>query len=76
MAGSTHYPHRLNSDGSFDSICPMCYATVGRSVAEAGLAEHDMAHVCDPSSIAERGAFVRAEALRRRTRQAPAEIAL
>jgi hypothetical protein len=61
----TVYPHRRNRDGSFDSICPTCYATVARSKPEAELAEIDEAHICDSAYLAERGSFCTAEAARR-----------
>ena len=40
------WPHRLNQDGTYDSICPTCFQTVAhtRSVAELAPAECD--HVC------------------------------
>jgi hypothetical protein len=45
MADSpTLFPHRRNGDGSYDSICPTCFATVARSKAEGGLAENETAH--------------------------------
>ena len=40
------FPHRRNKDGSFDSICLSCLATVARTNTEAELAEHDRSHIC------------------------------
>jgi hypothetical protein len=65
MEITTLYPHRCNRDGSFDSICPICYVTVARSKQEAELAEIDKAHVCDLLFLAERDGFSRAESARR-----------
>ena len=48
------YPHRRNYDGSFDSICRTCFATVGRASNEATLAELEKNHSCDPRLLAER----------------------
>jgi hypothetical protein len=47
------YPHRHNYDGSFDSICRTCYATVGHASDEAMLAELEKTHSCDLRLLAE-----------------------
>ena len=44
----TMYPHRLNEEGSYDSICRECFATVARGKAEGELAAYEEAHICDP----------------------------
>jgi len=59
------YPRRKNRDGSYDSICPACFATVARTKAEAELAAFDRGHICDSSFLAERGHFAEAESMRR-----------
>lgn len=46
------YPHRHNRDGSVDSICPTCFATAARASDEAGLAEQERNHFCDPQVLA------------------------
>jgi len=46
------FPHRHNSDGSFDSICAKCFATVANSKLEGELEEPEKQHVCDPSKVA------------------------
>ena len=44
----THrFPHRHNSDGSHDSICVNCYATVASVDNEGDLAQREQDHVCD-----------------------------
>jgi hypothetical protein len=48
------YPHRHNYDGSFDSICRTCFATIGRASNEATLAELEKIHSCDPGLLAGR----------------------
>jgi hypothetical protein len=48
------YPHRLNKDGSYTSICPQCLSKVARTNTEAELAAHDNIHKCNPSVLAER----------------------
>jgi hypothetical protein len=55
---ATFYPHRSNGDGSFDSICFTCFATVVYAKTEAELAEYDKNHVCDSAFLAERGCYV------------------
>jgi hypothetical protein len=59
------YPQRRNQDGSYDSICPTCFATVAHSKAKAELAEINAVHVCDEPFLAERSWFSRAEYARR-----------
>jgi hypothetical protein len=54
---STFYPHRRNQDGSFDSICTTCFATIAQSSVEANLAECEKAHLCQSSVFAERILF-------------------
>jgi hypothetical protein len=44
----SHYTHRPNSDGSFDSICHGCFATVASVINESELAQHEHTHVCNP----------------------------
>ncbi len=51
------YPHRLNKDGSFDSICPTCFMTVAAAKSEIELVEYDANHICESSLLAERGMF-------------------
>jgi len=41
------FPHRHNTDGSHDSICISCYATVASVQNEADLARYEEDHVCD-----------------------------
>lgn len=43
--------HRRNHDGSFDSICKTCFATVARSSDEAALAGPERNHACDLSVL-------------------------
>jgi hypothetical protein len=44
-----HFPHRTNHNGTIDSICPRCYATVGTSTWESDLEHLEAAHVCEPA---------------------------
>ena len=48
------FPHRLNRDGSYDSICLTCFATVANTREVADLDVHDQSHVCDPVVLLQR----------------------
>jgi hypothetical protein len=48
------YPHRRNRDGSFDSICLNCFATLATAKTEAELLELDQAHICQPATVTQR----------------------
>ena len=48
------FPHRRNKDGSFDSICLKCFATVASHKTEEELKEQDKVHVCVSSMLSER----------------------
>lgn len=50
-ATGVRFPHRHNADGTYDAICPACYATVATEPVEARLRLHELAHVCDPTQI-------------------------
>jgi hypothetical protein len=54
------YPHRLNPDGSIDSICLRCFATVATAMDVRELHSYDKAHVCDATAIAHRSESNRA----------------
>jgi hypothetical protein len=41
------FPHRLNRDGSFDSICKRCFQTIASGYSEAALAAAEKQHTCD-----------------------------
>jgi|GEM_PF-2462576 len=51
------YSNRLNKDGSSDSICLTCFATVGGCEHDRQRAQHDKAYICDSAFLAERGIF-------------------
>jgi hypothetical protein len=57
MAGqrNTTPPHRTRYDGSFDSICLTCFATIANSRVESDLTAYETNHTCDPSFLADRG---------------------
>jgi hypothetical protein len=45
------FPHRVNIDGTIDSICQRCFATVGSAMVESDLASMEAAHICEPARI-------------------------
>ena len=45
------FTHRLQPDGSFSSICPVCFETVGREENELDLLPAEHSHTCDPDSL-------------------------
>jgi hypothetical protein len=47
----TSFPHRHNADGSHDSICTACLATVATVWNEWELAVHESVHVCEPLNL-------------------------
>jgi hypothetical protein len=49
------FPHRRNKDGTFDSICLKCFATVASHMTEEELKEQDKVHVCVSSILSQRG---------------------
>lgn len=46
------FPHRMNKDGTIDSICPHCFVTIGCSTWEADLDRIEAAHICEPARLA------------------------
>ena len=54
IARPQFFPHRKNKDGSFDSFCLKCFATVARATLESELGDHERAHVCDDMFAAKR----------------------
>jgi hypothetical protein len=46
-----HFPHRENDDGSFDSICSVCFVTVASADKENELAFNESMHKCDPIKL-------------------------
>jgi hypothetical protein len=44
-------PHRINRDGTFDSICPVCYQTIAQQKHELDLIEDEKSHTCIPGFL-------------------------
>jgi hypothetical protein len=51
------FPHRLNRDGSFDSICLKCFATIANKVTETELKPSEKLHTCDHAMLCDRRLF-------------------
>jgi hypothetical protein len=51
MAHYPHFPHRCNSDGTFDSICIECFQTIATTAEEGDLAQRESFHFCDGLSL-------------------------
>jgi hypothetical protein len=51
------FPHRLNRDGSFDSICLKCFATIANTATEIELKARENIHTCDHAILCARGHF-------------------
>ncbi len=46
-----NFPHRHNRDGSYDSICTICHATVATVMKETELAQYEHGHACNPARL-------------------------
>jgi|HubBroStandDraft_1064217.scaffolds.fasta_scaffold08867_3 hypothetical protein len=51
MFSQARFPHRHNSNGTVDSICTECFATVATALDESELSTRESAHVCDPVNL-------------------------
>jgi hypothetical protein len=48
------FAHRVNEDGTFDSICRRCYRTAVRAEPQKMLGLHERLHVCDGKKLPSR----------------------
>jgi hypothetical protein len=55
---ASFFPHRRNKDGSFDSICLKCFATIASHMTQEELDECDKNHTCMNSLLSQRGNHV------------------
>jgi hypothetical protein len=53
------YFHRRNSDGSFDSICGLCFLTVANGASREKLVTEEATHLCRTFSHAKMSAFTK-----------------
>ena len=51
MAESPKFAHRSNPDGTSDSICFRCIATVASVHDERELLRYEQQHICDPALV-------------------------
>jgi len=51
------FPDRLNQDGSCDSICLKCFATVANTRTEIELTALDRIHACSHALLCDRRLF-------------------
>ena len=56
-AGDDAYAHRHNRDGSIDSICKTCFATVAQVQDEVILTGHERTRCCPAWILAGRGSL-------------------
>jgi hypothetical protein len=45
------FPHRENSDGTYDSICPKCFRTIDTRHVEGDLVAEERVHICDQGDL-------------------------
>jgi hypothetical protein len=45
------FPHRTNPDGTIDSICLRCFATIGNAHSETRLEQMEADHLCDRAQL-------------------------
>jgi hypothetical protein len=45
------FPHMLNVDGDFDSVCPDCLLTISSEPLEVDLRSPEMNHHCDSNLL-------------------------
>ena len=45
------FAHRQNKEGTVDSICMKCFATVALSLREAEVEQREHGHRCDPEAL-------------------------
>jgi len=48
MTESSKFAHRSNLDGTMDSICRRCTATVATVYDKGELLRYEQKHICDP----------------------------
>jgi hypothetical protein len=51
------FPHRQNSNGTYDSICPKCFRTIDTRHVEGALAGEERVHICCQDDLLPRDMF-------------------
>ena len=57
------YSHRINPDGTWDSICKKCFMTIAHGSTEIELADSETTHICNSSFLADRGRLSDADSI-------------
>lgn len=47
----TKFLHRVNADGTINSICHQCFRTIANVRDQTGLEQLEREHICDPKDI-------------------------
>jgi hypothetical protein len=50
-----NFKHRHNQDGSYDSICPLCFRTIGTRPRQEELDQDERSHICDEVDLMRKG---------------------
>jgi hypothetical protein len=51
------FPHRLNKNGLYESICAECQLTIASARVEFELAYYEVDHVCNPVRLFQLGRY-------------------
>lgn len=46
-----NFKHRHNQDGSYDSICPLCFRTIATRLRQEELGEDERGHMCEEADL-------------------------
>jgi uncharacterized protein YbcV (DUF1398 family) len=50
---TSQFARRANRNGTFDSFCRECFATIGITQWKADIEKAEQEHVCDPARLAQ-----------------------
>jgi hypothetical protein len=53
----SNFPHRLNRNGHYDSMCSVCLVTVASARNEADLTRYELGHACNPIRLSQLSEF-------------------
>lgn len=46
-----NFKRRHNQDGSYDSLCPLCFRTIGTRLRQEELDQDERIHICDEADL-------------------------
>jgi hypothetical protein len=52
-----NFPHRLNKNGFYESICTLCNLTIASARHEAQLRQYEQGHTCSPVRLVQVGRY-------------------